>query len=95
MRSRYTAYFLGGHGKYLLDTWLKASESGMTAEELSIRSVNWQKLEVLNSSQQGDQGEVEFKALFLYKGRLEVMHERSLFKRLKGRWYYVKALEIQ
>ena len=94
MRSRYTAFFSGGFGEYLLRTWLNAAESGMTAEELSIRSVNWQKLEVLNTSEQGDQGEVEFNALFLHKGRLEVMHERSLFKRLKGRWYYVKALEI-
>ncbi len=90
MRSRFTAYFLGGYGEYLLKTWFKAAELGLAAEELSRHSVNWQKLEVLNTSDQGDRGEVEFNAYYSGHGKLLLMHERSLFKRIKGIWYYVK-----
>ena len=97
MRSRYTAYFFGGFGSYLFNTWFRARELGLKAEELSLPSVNWQRLEVLNTSQSGDQGEVEFRAYF-YDGnpgsrKLQFMHERSLFKRIKGVWYYVNAIE--
>lgn len=112
MRSRFTAYFFGGYGDYLLKTWLHAAELGLTGEELSRHSVNWQKLEILHSSQQCDQGEVEFKAYYLSdvkipgipgkkikltgsdhpSARILFMHERSLFRRIKGLWYYVKPV---
>jgi SEC-C motif-containing protein len=97
MRSRYSAYALGGYGDYLLQTWFPATARGLTVAELSGRSVNWCKLDVMGKSQQGDNGEVEFKAYFypddiaLHDGdaQLEVMHEKSTFKRSQGRWYYV------
>ena len=65
MRSRYTAYCLGGHGRYLAQTWLDAAALGLTPEILSRPSVNWQKLEILHTSLQGDRGEVEFKTVLL------------------------------
>ncbi len=94
MRSRYTAYALGGCGDYLLRTWFPATARGLTALDLSQRSVDWCGLEVLARSQQGDNGEVEFRAHFRAldadpQSAPEVMHERSTFKRLRGRWYYV------
>jgi SEC-C motif-containing protein len=90
MRSRYTAYALGGHGEYLLATWLPATAQGLTALELSERTVDWQGLKVVKKSQQGDSGEVEFHASFInHEGALEVMHEVSSFTRILGRWYYV------
>jgi len=51
MRSRYTAHKLGGYGEYLVGTWLMAIELGLTAASFSEHTVNWQKLEVLNTSQ--------------------------------------------
>jgi SEC-C motif-containing protein len=95
MRSRYSAYALGGFGQYLLDTWFPATAAGLSAAELSIRNCQWQKLEVLKKSQQGDNATVEFKAYFQKDtgGKEEIMHERSTFKRNansgSGRWYYV------
>lgn len=92
MRSRFTAYFIGA-GPYLLATWHPANRQGQTAQNLSQRLVNWQSLEVIDSSQQGDKGAVEFKATFLdANGQPGVHHEISTFLREKGTWYYVDAL---
>jgi uncharacterized protein YchJ len=95
MRSRFTAYALGNKGEYLLATWFPATAKGLSADDLSLRRVNWQKLEVINKSQQADTGSVEFKAYFSPRyedGENEVMHEISEFTRVKGRWYYVDDL---
>ncbi|MBR9910349.1 MAG: zinc chelation protein SecC [Gammaproteobacteria bacterium] len=92
MRSRFTAFALGGYGDYLLASWFPATARGLSALELSERSVDWQCLEVIARSQQGDEGTVEFKAWFHPKGKseaLEAMHEVSEFRRLQGRWLYV------
>ncbi len=93
MRSRFTAYFIGGAGNYLMATWHPANRKGQNAQSLSQRLVNWQRLEVIDSSQQGDKGAVEFKATFLdANGKPGVHHEISTFVRVKGVWYYVDAL---
>jgi SEC-C motif-containing protein len=90
MRSRYTAYALGGHGDYLLQTWFPATARGLVAAELSEPSHDWCKLEVLGTSQTGDNGEVTFRAHYREAdGTPGVMQECSVFKRLDGRWYYV------
>lgn len=90
MRSRYSAYALGGYGDYLLATWWPATAQGLSAIDLSEKSLIWQRLDILNKMQQGDTGVVEFKATFLNDaGDQEVMHEVSNFQRSGGRWYYV------
>ncbi len=93
MRSRYSAYAIGGFGDYLLQTWFPATARGLTAADLSQRSFEWLRLEVIAKSQSGDNGEVEFRAYFRESdaadARHEVMHECSAFKRIRGRWYYV------
>lgn len=90
MRSRYCAYALGGHGDYLLATWHPTMTQGLTSADLSIRSVDWLRLEIINKSQQGDNGQVEFKAYFLNaEGQEQMQHEKSVFKRMNGRWFYV------
>jgi len=92
MRSRFSAYALGGYGEYLLSTWFPPSTKGLTVSELSKKTVDWKRLEVISSSQQGDTGAVEFKAWF-YKSSsdddMEYMHEMSEFVRIKSRWFYV------
>jgi SEC-C motif-containing protein len=92
MRSRYSAYALGGYGEYLVSTWLPDSAKGLVALELSEKTVNWQRLEVISSLQQGDKGTVEFKAWFSKlpgSEEMGVMHEISEFVRIQSRWYYV------
>ena len=90
MRSRYSAYYLGGFGDYLLQTWHPATAQGLDAIELSKKTANWQGLQVIAKSQQGDRGEVEFKAFFLSPaGKQDCLHERSNFARVNGLWLYV------
>jgi SEC-C motif-containing protein len=90
MRSRYSAYALGGHGDYLLRTWFPATAAGLTARELSQRSCEWLRLEILAKQQHGDKGLVEFRARYRDdKGQEQVMHEKSVFQRSGGRWFYV------
>lgn len=96
MRSRYSAHALGTYGDYLVSTWLTAVELGLNAASFDEHKVNWQKLEILQSSQRGDLGRVEFKAWFYAPDSkvLQVHHERSAFKRIKGVWYYTEALAM-
>lgn len=92
MRSRFSAYALGGYGEYLLSTWFPASANGLSASELSKKTVDWQSLEVISSSQTGDNGTVEFKAWFCKSSssdEMEIMHEISEFVRVQSRWLYV------
>ena len=103
MRSRYCAYALGGEGDYLLQTWFPPTAKGLTAAQLSERTVCWQRLQVLDKSQDGDNGTVEFNAYFVARrddangtdvleevdAETDVLHEVSEFKRVKGRWYYI------
>jgi SEC-C motif-containing protein len=90
MRSRYSAYALGGYGNYLLKTWFPATAKGLTIEALSQRSCDWIELEILHKSQKGDQGTVEFNAWFHDdEGDKQVLHEKSVFQRIGGFWLYV------
>lgn len=92
MRSRYTAYALGNYGDYLLATWLPEKRIGLTAESLSEKSLDWVKLEILDSYQKGDAGTVEFKAYYKTEtGELNILHEKSRFQRKERRWYYVEG----
>lgn len=92
MRSRYAAYALSNHGEYLLATWSSETSKGLTAESLSEKSLEWVKLEVLNSHQKGDKGKVEFKAYYKTDNEeLNMLHEKSSFRRIDRRWYYVEG----
>jgi SEC-C motif domain protein len=92
MRSRYTAYALGDYGEYLLATWLPESSKGTTAASLSEKSLDWVKLEILNSHQKDDEGRVEFKAYYKTDDEeLDILYEKSSFRRVNRRWYYVEG----
>jgi SEC-C motif-containing protein len=92
MRSRYSAYALGGYGDYLIETWFPVTAASLDVADLSEQTHDWFRLEVLNKSQSGDNGEVEFKAYYRNKdGSSSYMHESSTFKRNRGHWYYVGA----
>lgn len=94
MRSRYSAYAVGGEGEYLLKTWFPITARGLTAQQLSTQTRHWTKLEVLNRSQDGDEGVVEFKAYYTELNtepdqNPQVLHEVSEFRRVAGKWFYV------
>ncbi|MBL4851410.1 MAG: zinc chelation protein SecC [Gammaproteobacteria bacterium] len=90
MRSRYSAYALGDYGEYLLQTWLPSQNKSLSVANLSLQTATWVELEVLNSSEQGAEGFVEFNALFLGEnGEICTHHERSLFQKILGKWLYV------
>lgn len=94
MRSRYSAYALGGYGEYLISTWLPTTVKGLTAQELSEITVDWQRLKIISSSQQGDNGVVEFKAWFYTPSNADemaILHEVSDFVRIQSRWFYVSG----
>ena len=92
MRSRYSAFALGGYGEYLLATWLPEKTEGMSAEKLSMNLTKWIFLEILENSLQGSKGFVEFKASFRDDmGKRCVHHEKSEFGWVNGRWLYVSG----
>ncbi len=94
MRSRYSAYAIGGLGEYLLNTWHPAMNSDLSIEELSHKTHEWIKLEILNKTQKGDEGSVEFKAYYVDdKGSKNTLHENSYFQRVAGKWLYVGAVQ--
>ncbi len=84
MRSRYTAFVLNDV-PYLLATWHPETRpDDLGSDEPN----NWVRLEILGSDEEGDEGEVEFRASLILDNRLEVLHETSEFDRIDGRWYY-------
>ncbi len=92
MRSRYSAFALGGYGEYLLATWSPGMSSDLNAASLSMNSTDWQSLEIVGNSQKADQGFVEFKAFYKdADGKRCVHHEKSVFERVDGRWLYVSG----
>ena len=91
MRSRYTAFALGKHGDYLLDTWHPTQSEGLTAESLSVKTTQWLGLKILDYCQQGNTGMVEFEASYSDKeGNTGVHHEKSQFVREGGKWLYLR-----
>lgn len=88
MRSRYSA-FVEGRREYLLRTW--AEETRPSVLELDPGQ-HWLGLSIRATAAGGvgdDVGEVEFVARSRVSGRGLRLHERSRFRRVHGRWFYV------
>lgn len=86
MRSRYTAFFLDNIA-YLKQTW----HPDTYPDELSPGEPgHWVGLEIIESweDEKEGEGEVEFRARFLLGNKLEILHERSDFEKIDGRWVY-------
>jgi SEC-C motif-containing protein len=95
VRARFCAYKLGAgtHRDFLLRTWHPAARARISPADLTNDNhVQWKGLEILFAQQSGDKGVVEFKATYSERGGPDkVHHERSLFMRGKGVWYYVEG----
>lgn len=91
MRSRYTA-FVVGETAHLARSWHPRTRP----EEIAIDpDLRWTGLEILDTpavtrdSSGGETGVVEFRAGWIERGTRGLLHERSRFVRLRGRWVYV------
>ena len=99
MRSRYTA-FTTADADYLMRS--HARETRLLKDLRGIKkwaeSVQWMGLIILNTlhGDVSDQiGYVEFRALYMEKGKVQQIHENSLFKRENGKWVYVSGVHFE
>ena len=91
MRSRYTAFAVG-NVDHLNRTW---HPTGRPARLELDPDQRWTGLEILRTTGGGflhTEGTVEFRARYTFDGDEDVMHERSRFVRVDGRWVYLDAL---
>ena len=89
VRSRYTAYALGGYGDYLLQTWFPATAKGLTAADLSVVTRNWTALKIFASGVDGNTGWVDFRATHQSASGPSILHEKSVFTCAAGIWLYI------
>lgn len=93
VRARFCAYKLGAGTwrDFLLRTWHPAMHGKINLSDLTNDSyIAWKDLDIVLAQQKGDKGGVEFKATYSERGGPDkVHHERSVFVRVKGAWYYV------
>ena len=97
MRSRYTAFVMH-NGDYLMESHHSVTRKQISKQEIIAwaKSVNWIKLEVLNTSMGGErdmEGTVEFKAHFKEGKIARYIHEHSKFVREYGQWVYIGIVE--
>lgn len=92
MRSRYTAYALAD-GMHLFATWHPRTRPTSVDPEPWVRWIGLRVLDTVSGGPEDDTGVVEFRATWLAgEGRTRQrgdLHERSLFERRAGRWFYV------
>lgn len=101
MRSRYTAHATASLNPkavdYILDTWAPEQRAALVRNDIAAwaSGAQWLELQVISTAlgQTGDnQGMVEFEARYRQQGRVHVHHERSLFCKRQGRWYFAGPL---
>ena len=86
MRSRYSAYVLGGV-EYLLNTWHPDTRP---AELVLDPTQRWLGLTVTDHRATGpDRASVVFTARYRWNGRGHRLQETSRFVRQSDRWWYV------
>jgi SEC-C motif-containing protein len=90
MRSRYTAY-TQANIDYIANTMKAPANEDFNPEEARTwaTSIEWLRLEILQSTQDNNTGMVEFLAYYSHQGKKFILHEISDFRREEGRWYYV------
>ncbi|WP_205875608.1 YchJ family protein [Mycobacterium camsae] len=88
MRSRFSAFALADTA-YLLASW----HPGTRPKRLPVDTdVEWRRLQIVDTEAGADAdttGVVEFRAQYVRHGVRSILHERSRFTRVKGRWVYV------
>jgi SEC-C motif-containing protein len=88
MRSRFAA-FRDGDAEWLLLTWHPSTRPPTV--DLSDNPT-WRGLQIIETVDGGPtdkQGVVEFRATYVERGEVFILHERSRFVRKDGRWHYL------
>ena len=99
MKSRYSAYVIIA-SQYLIDSTHISQRANYSKNDIEAwaKENHWQKLEIIdckNGLSEDSVGEVEFKAYYLdLKNNLQVHHEKSIFKKENGYWFYVNGTVI-
>jgi SEC-C motif-containing protein len=98
MASRYVAYATGAID-YLLETHdpKTRSETDRKSTEEWSRGAEWQGLEIVSTEQGGPEDEsgfVEFIARYAMEGKDHVHRERSRFRKIDGRWYFINGQKV-
>ena len=91
MRSRFTAFAIGDDD-HLLGSWAPESRPGGLRLD---RDRHWTRLEILDTvdgRELSNSGIVEFRAHYEIDGVAGAVHERSTFRRERGRWVYVDGV---
>lgn len=96
MRSRYSAFVLANINYLQKSHHSSTRPSKKEKKEILswTKSVNWIKLEVLNSTQglvNNTTGTVSFKAYFLENGSMNIIEENSSFCKENNHWVYLAA----
>lgn len=94
MRSRYTAYATYNI-EYIANTMLGKALNGFDLKGALIwaKTIIWEKLEIINTSLENNNlGFVEFKAHYTEQNQHGILHEKSTFHRIKGKWFYVDGV---
>lgn len=87
MRSRFTAFALGD-AVYLRASWHPDTRPAVLEFEYDVE---WRRLQIVDTARGGPgdtEGVVEFRAAFRGEEGAGVLHERSRFERVDGRWVY-------
>ena len=91
MRSRYAAYVLK-NVPYIVDTTVPSQQALLNVQAIQTwaKETQWLGLKILNTeSLTKTQSAVEFHAIFQGVEGEQTHHERSIFVKIDGRWYFV------
>lgn len=98
MRSRYSAFALANSEYLHLSHHSSTRPKSPRERKATIawaKSVTWTGLQIIETQKGGEsdnEGIVEFKALFLENGKMDIIHERSTFVKQNGHWVYYGAV---
>jgi SEC-C motif domain protein len=91
MRSRFAA-FRDSDAEWLLASWHPSTRPATVNLASNPRWRGLQIVDVVDGTADDETGVVEFRATYVVApGDVRVLHERSLFVREDGRWYYLGA----
>ena len=98
MRARYTAYALA-EIDFLFSSLHPSSpgDADRSGTERWAKKSKWNSLEIVDTKAGGEddeEGEVEFIARYTFDGLEQNHHERALFRKHEGRWYFVDGRRV-
>lgn len=91
MRSRFAAFAVGDE-EYLLATWHPDTRPTSLTVDPQTRWLHLSIVDVVDGSPFHSSGVVEFVAVYRDADGRGELHERSVFERVDGRWFYASGV---